>query len=282
MTIHPDDRATRLYLELIKKTLTYSLWPEPGIPIETFNSQRPLLKRLLAGWLGVMLRKRQYQLVYHGFAREEERNREEGLGRPLLADTMIGMKRLENIQACLERVLNDGVPGDLIETGVWRGGACIFMKAVLEAHDVRDRKVFVADSFAGLPEPDPVIFPKDTGDLHHQEDFLAVSLDQVRENFRKYGLLDERVVFLKGWFKDTLPAAPIDRLSLLRLDGDMYQSTIEALTFLYPKLSAGGFCLIDDYALDGCRAAVDDYRTSNGISVPITPVDATGMYWRKP
>jgi O-methyltransferase len=282
MTRGSGDRAGRLYLDLMKKALAYSLWPEPGIPIGTFNRRRPPFKRLLVGWLDAALRRRHYQLSYHGFAREEERKREDGLGWPMLADTMIGLKRLDNIQSCLERVLADDVPGDLIETGVWRGGACIFMKAVLEAHGADDRRVFVADSFAGLPAPDPIRYPRDAGDRHHQEDFLAVSADQVRENFRKYGLLDDRVVFLEGWFRDTLPAAPIDRLGLLRLDGDMYQSTIEALTHLYPKLSAGGFCLVDDYALDGCRAAVDEYRSARGITAPIIAVDATGVYWRKP
>lgn len=276
-----DDAGTRLYLELIKKTLTYSLWPEPGIPIETFNSHRPFVKRTLASWLAALLRRRQYQLSYHGFARDEEGKRAEGLGWPMLADTMIGSRRLDNIQSCLEQAIADGVPGDLIETGVWRGGACIFMKAVLAAHGVGDRTVFVADSFAGLPEPDAARYPRDAGDRHHHEEFLAVSADQVRGNFRKYGLLDDRVVLLEGWFKDTLPAAPIDRLCLLRLDGDMYQSTIEALTHLYPKLSPGGFCLVDDYALDGCRAAVDDYRSQHGIAEPVVAVDATGVFWRK-
>lgn len=207
--------------------------------------------------------------------------RESGQAWPRHADTMIGMHRLDNIQQCVERVLADGVEGDLIETGVWRGGACIFMRGILEAYDDRHRRVFVADSFQGLPPPDVERYPEDRGDVHFTFSNLAVSEEQVRENFRRYHLLDERVVFLKGWFKDTLPTAPIDKLALMRLDGDMYESTMDALNALYPKLSKGGYCIIDDYALPGCRKAVEDYRRQHGVDAAIESVDWTGVYWRK-
>lgn len=200
---------------------------------------------------------------------------------PGYADTMIGLKRLDNLQFCIETVIRERVEGDLIETGVWRGGACIFMRAVLAAYNILDRIVYVADSFEGLPKPDPEKFPADKGDKHHIYTFCAVSQDEVENNFRKYGLLDDKVVFLKGWFKDTLPNAPIEKLAVLRLDGDMYGSTMDALTNLYPKLSKGGFCIIDDYALHGCRKAVDDFRAENGIYAEMKVVDWTGRYWRK-
>jgi O-methyltransferase len=103
----------------------------------------------------------------------------------------------------------------------------------------------------------------------------------VESHFERYGLLDNKVVFLKGWFRDTLPSAPIEKLAVLRLDGDMYGSTIDALTNLYPKLSKGGFCIVDDYALDGCRRAVDEYRTEHGIDAEMRAIDWTGRYWRK-
>ena len=127
------------------------------------------------------------------------------------------------------------------------------MRAVLAAYGVNDRKVYVADSFAGLPPPAPEIFPADAGDTCHTHRFLSIPLEAVVENFRRYGLLDEQVVFLKGWFEDTLPTAPMSQLAVIRLDGDMYGSTMIALQNLYPKLSPGGFCIIDDYALKGCR-----------------------------
>ncbi len=102
--------------------------------------------------------------------------------------------------------------------------------------------------------------------------------DSFRE---RYGLLDAQVRFLEGWFRDTLPNAPIEQLAILRLDGDMYQSTMEALQPLYPKLSRRGYIIIDDYTLPGCRAAVDDYRRERGISEEIIQIDGSGVYWQK-
>ncbi len=111
---------------------------------------------------------------------------------------------------------------------------------------------------------------------------LAVSEAQVRANFERYGLLDDQVRFLPGWFKDTLQDAPIDRISLLRLDGDLYESTIQGLDALYPRLSRGGFCIIDDYhAIEACRQAVTDYRTKHGVTAEIVEIDGTGVLWRK-
>ena len=182
---------------------------------------------------------------------------------------MIGLKRLANVRACVESVLADGVPGDLIETGVWRGGTTIFMRAVLKVHGVTDRAVWVADSFAGLPAPDANRYPHDLGDRLHTFPLLAVSLDRVRDNFRRYGLLDEQVRFLEGWFRDTLPTAPIERLAVLRLDGDMYESTILALESLYDRLSVGGYVIVDDFgSVDGCRQAVHDFRACAVSTIP--------------
>jgi O-methyltransferase len=197
-----------------------------------------------------------------------------------MAHSMIGRRRLDNIEHCIETVVRDRVPGDVIETGVWRGGATIFMRGCLLALGDADRTVWVADSFAGLPVPDPA-HAADAGDVHHTIAELAVSLEQVQSNFGRYGLLDDRVRFLKGWFKDTLPAAPIRELAVMRLDGDMYGSTIEALQALYPKLSPGGFAIIDDYCIASCRQAVADFRAANGITEAIVDIDRTGVFWRK-
>lgn len=162
------------------------------------------------------------------------------------------------------------------------GGACIFMRGLLEAYCDRNRKVYVADSFQGLPKPDEEKYFYDKGSVFHKNLLMAVSLKQVKENFEKYNLLDDQVVFLPGWFKDTLPTAPIDKLSILRLDGDMYGSTMEAIEALYPKLSVGGFCIVDDYgAIEGCRRAIDDYRARKNIEDKIQIVDWTGVYWRR-
>lgn len=195
--------------------------------------------------------------------------------------SMIGRKRMDNIEACLDVVRREAIPGDVAETGVWRGGASIFMKGYLDAYGMTDRNVWAADSFEGLPPP--------TAEQDKGHDFsatkvpiLAVSLEEVMENFRRYGLLDGRVKFLKGWFKDTLPAAPIGKLSLLRLDGDLYESTMDALHALYDKVVPGGFVIVDDYGdFEPCRRAIDEFRTTRGIVAPIERIDWTGVWWRK-
>lgn len=205
----------------------------------------------------------------------------EGRDWPAMAQTMIGWQRLENLQRCAEDVLARRVPGDFIETGVWRGGAIIFMRAVLKAYGVADRSVWGADSFQGLPAPD-ARHAADAGSGVQTYEELSVPLDEVRANFEKYGLLDEQVRFLPGWFSHTLPQSPVKRLSLIRLDGDLYESTYTALASLYPKLSRGGYVIVDDYGfLPSCRQAVEDYRRAESITDEVIPIDWTGVYWRR-
>lgn len=209
--------------------------------------------------------------------------RAEGRDWPSRAHTMVGVKRLQNLRELTKRALAAGIPGDLIETGVWRGGACILMRGLLAAYGESDRKVVVADSFDGLPPPRPEEYPADAGDTHHSFRQLAISQEEVQANFVAYGLLDGQVEFLKGWFRDTLPGQRGRKWALIRLDGDMYESTMDGLENLYDGLSPGGFIIIDDYgAIPACKTAVDDFRAARGIEAPITWVDWTGVWWQKP
>jgi len=198
------------------------------------------------------------------------------------AHTMIGRKRLDSLQQCLEQVVSQKIPGDFMECGVWRGGACIFMAGFLVAHGMTDRKVFVADSFDGLPESRmEADLALDLRKNHYPE--LAVDLKTVKENFSLYGLLLPNIEFLKGWFKDTLPHAPVDRLAVLRLDGDLYESTMDALTNLYDRVSPGGIVIVDDYVLPMCRQALNDFFASRDQQVPeISRIDWAGARFIKP
>jgi O-methyltransferase len=267
-----------LYLQLIKKTLMYALWPEPPFPLAALGHNRHFLVRHAIRVVASGLGSRGLELVQQRAGRQ--RQWDGGGYWPAYAHTMIGARRLDNLQNCVETALREGIAGDLAETGVWRGGACILMRAVLAAYGSVDRKVFVADSFQGLPPPEPERYPADQGATAHRASFLAVSQAEVEDNFRKYGLLDEQVVFLPGWFKDSLPGAPIERLAVLRLDGDFYSSTMEVLTALYDRLSPGGFCIIDDYDLPGCRQAVDEFRAQRQIKGELQVVDHAGRFWR--
>jgi len=248
------ERLRRRYLDLIRHCLTGLIYDDP-----------PLAMPAQGGALAF-----------------ERAAREIGMDWPSRAHSMIGEKRMRQLQDAAESVIAEGIAGDFIETGVWRGGACILLRAVLEAYEVRDRRVFVADSFAGLPPPDPARYPADAGAAFHEYDALAVSAAEVRRNFERYGLLDDRVRFLPGWFHETLPTAPIERLALIRLDGDMYESTQSAIRALYPKLSPGGYCIVDDYySHSGARQACTEYRDQHNIVSPIHQIDWSGAYWRQ-
>jgi O-methyltransferase len=208
--------------------------------------------------------------------------KKDGRDWPSRAYTMIGLQRLDNLQRLVEDVLASHVRGDLIECGAWRGGATIFMRSILKAHHVADRKVWVADSFEGLPPPTPGLYPADKGDYLHMFSALAVSVAEVQDHFASYGLLDSQVVFVKGLFKDALPKAKIERLAVLRVDGDMYESTMDALTILYDKVSVGGYVIVDDAgALESCRKAVEDFRSERHITAELKTIDWTGVYWQK-
>jgi hypothetical protein len=259
-----DTIARDLYLDLLQRVLVNSIYKDPGMLYPDGATREEIEK-------------------HREVVEFDHKRRSNGFDFPTVAHTMIGARRMENVRDCVEKVLTDDVPGDLIETGVWRGGTTIFMRGILKAHGVTDRTVWVADSFQGLPPADVEAYPADAGiPFDAMTDVLGVSVEQVRENFRRYDLLDEQVRFLEGFFRDTLPVAPIDRLAVLRLDGDMYESTINALDNLYPKLSPGGYLIIDDYRLvPACRQAVNDYRDRHGIDTPIRAIDACGSFWRK-
>ncbi|WP_314591470.1 TylF/MycF family methyltransferase [Paenibacillus terrigena] len=266
-----NNAQKELYVELLKKTILFEIWLEHEQYLPVYGDiHQSIIEAVHQQGL---------EIVQKITPNKEQRF--QGLDWPQIGHSMIGRLRMDNLQMCVETVLRDGVEGDFIETGVWRGGSCIFMRGLLKAHEITDRQVWVADSFEGLPAPNDELYPQDKGMDLSTIDFLKISLEQVQENFRKYDLLDEQVRFLKGWFKDTLPTAPMNKIAVLRLDGDLYESTMDSLTSLYHKVSPGGFIIIDDYCLHMCVAAVSDFREQYQITEPLIQIDACGWYWRK-
>jgi hypothetical protein len=262
----PVEDLRLLYIDLLKRALLHTLYWPPDIGV----------------------------VMSSGEQLSDEQIRASGHDWPEWAQTMIGACRLDNVQYCVESVLCDEVPGDFIETGVWRGGAVIFMRGLLRAWgDPPDRIVFVADSFEGLPPANIAKYPADahfdySGKPERERRLaekvraqLAVTQEDVERNFALYDLLDDRVRFLPGWFKDTLPKLHDRTWAVIRLDGDLYESTMDTLVNLYPRLVAGGFLIVDDYVIPACRKAVDDYREAHGITEPIVTIDQNGIYWRR-
>ncbi len=299
----PESDPAQIYIDMVKRMVLNVVYEDIGVFVYDHKNEPQVtddysLKRRLAG---------------------ED--------KPLVAHTMIGWQRLNNIQSCIEDVIKQQIPGDIVETGVLRGGASIFARAVLKAHNDTSRKVVCCDTFVRAPGTPKLLawiieklasipsrrwqykflqylhrvdenksFPDDLnpGDgwaqfmiwylqnLRAMERSKGANLEDVKMNFARYGLLDEQVMFLEGFFADTLPTAPIEHVAVLRLDGDTYDSTMDAIHGLYPKLSVGGYCIVDDYhAFPGCKRAIEDYRTQHGIQTALQPIDNLAIYWQK-
>jgi O-methyltransferase len=266
--LNTDQHAER-YLTLLENCLTASIYDESGWePVEELQMNGQLMKFPP----GLILVK---ETPFQPEARAEGRD------WPLFAYTMVGAKRLANVRRCVEQVLRNDVPGDLFETGVWRGGCSIYMRALLQVHGVTDRSVWLADSFEGMPKPGPIDQAVGGQRDLSEEKYLKCSVESVQANFQRFGLLDGQVKFLKGWFNESLPKAAVKTIAVLRLDADLYHSTRDALDSLYGKLSPGGFVIVDDYyAWEGCRRAVDEFRAERKIDAAIEPIDWTGAFWR--
>lgn len=201
---------------------------------------------------------------------------------PYLGETMIGMKRLDSLQDLLISVLSANIAGDVMETGIWRGGTSIFMSAVLQAyHQQQSRRIFACDSFRGLPPGNASLHP---GDLHWDDlSYFSVDSVTVAKNFYRYQLLNEHVIFAKGFFNVTMPAlVPIvNKLALLRLDGDIYESTADVLYHMYDKLSLGGILILDDWFDFPAQQACLDFFKVHKINPKIIPIDKFSVYWVK-
>lgn len=274
----PD--LTRLYLDTVKALILNDIYPEA-------EAERAYLIKCVDGveqfdarafYSGAVIDPETMRSI--AVAHRTGRHHEGRLKFATIGASMIGRARLDNVQTCLTTALAEGVAGDFVECGVWRGGACAFAKAVLIAHG-SDRTVWLADSFEGLAEPE---HPADTIDLSAWKyPMLAVPRARVQALFERLGLMDAGVRFLEGWFNQTLAAAPIGAIAVLRLDGDYYDSTMTPLRVLYDRVSPGGFVIADDYGLlEPARRAVDEFRADNGIAAPLIDIDGQGYFWRKP
>ena len=300
-----DTQSRELYIDLLQRALVNVIYEDVSLMIYDGDKQSRMPD-------GFELSKR---LV--------------GQDVPWQAHTMAGIHRLRNLRDCVQTLLQEKVPGDLIECGVLRGGASIFLRGLLKAHGETQRKVYACDTYCPRPPiaawHRQLIFPvlsllaripstawrrwlctqmlRGSGSFPLPENPSAELIDstvftiqnislmsrhrgtsvaEVQSHFARYGLWDDQVVMLQGFFSDTLPHAPIQQVALLRLDGDTFESTRDVLDTMYDKLAPGGFCIVDDYgAYVDCQRAIEEFRTARGITDPIIPIDSFGAYWRK-
>ncbi len=248
MTVLSADFTRKAYIDLIKRSITNYHNLGGDTPFEGFR------------------------IVTH----YDVQNGQWKIGRRAQPLTLLTKSQLDLIETSIVTLEEQGVPGDILEAGVWRGGAVILMRAVLNAYEIQGRKVFAADSFAGIPKN--VRVRNDPVDLW--SDRWVASLDEVRQNISRLGLLDDRIEFVVGFFSESLKNLAGERFALIRLDSDSYDSVEISLEYLYPLLSRGGIVIIDDWHLAGCKLAVETYRSRHGIEDEIVPHDGNA-YWVK-
>jgi hypothetical protein len=278
----PELRQRFRYLGLLKRALVNLIYPEHELRMR-------FLEKPDAGMTDLervrYLRDIRYREpdMYDALINAKQTSGIEGIKTYAFSHTMIGLSALDNLERCAETVFREHIPGDFMEAGVCQGGAAIFMRALQAAHGEKHRRLWAADSFQGLPLLESG--PENAAGLDLSEGkvpYLAFGLKGVRDNFSRYGLLDDGVTFLPGWFADTLPTAPIAQLAILRLDADLYASTRDALAHLYPRVAPGGFVIVDDYGYyAACRQAVDEFRSVRGIDAPLQFVNRYVVFWRK-
>jgi O-methyltransferase len=277
----PDPSLRRRYLDLLKRALVNLIYPEHELRIEELETNG-------VGDDSIAHERRLRDIRYleaHTFADLLEHKRLGSTWRKRVtrfSHTMIGLRRLDNLDYCAASVFANDTPGDFLEAGVCQGGASVFLRGLQVAHGQSHRRTWVADSFRGLPASTA------TADVDHdfaerRFPWLAASVTAVQDNFRTYGLLSGEVRFLEGWFSETLPQAPVEQLAILRIDADLYSSTRDVLASLHDRVSPGGFVIIDEYsAFEPCRRAVDDFRREHAIDAPLRRVDGSGVYWQMP
>jgi hypothetical protein len=270
-----DAPMRRRYLDLLKRSLVNLLYPEHELR----------LSFLLKGEYSKdpVTRGRALRDIRNSQAKEYAKLiHDKHYGYPTIyAHTLVGLRRLNNLEYCARRIFADKIPGDFFEAGVCQGGAMIFLRALQVAFNQEQRLTWGADSFRGLPAPET---EQDTGLDFTESRFpwLAISEDTVRQHFQNYDLLSDQVKFVPGWFEDSLTGLQTGALSLLRLDADLYKSTREVLHNLYDSVSPGGYIVVDDYgSFKPCRQAIDEFRRERNITDPLRWIDWTGVFWRK-
>ena len=217
-------------------------------------------------------------------------NRLNGLDWTYLGYTMTGTKRIGTIEFLLKDIFDKKIAGDFVETGVWRGGSSIFARGVIRAYHEGFRSSYVCDSFAGLP-PGKIIFG--VGDMNWDNTpYLEVNSLEVAKNFHSVSMLDPNVIFVQGFFNNSMPhlKKQMGKISILRLDGDIYESTVDVLYHLYDKVEIGGYIIIDDWNKDDLTpptpfpaktAVLDFFKVHNINDAEIITIDPIAIYWQK-
>lgn len=199
--------------------------------------------------------------------------------------SMTSMERMYALFKAVKYIIENNIPGDFVECGVWRGGSSMIIASTLKLLNITDRKIYLYDTFEGMPKPGEND-NKFRGDIIGQEvwkkeqkkgGWLVATQEEVKNNLTKIDYPEKNLVFVKGMVEETIPKIAPEQISLLRLDTDFFDSTYHEFVHLYPKLSEKGILIIDDYgSWKGSREATDKYFKENNISLYLNRID-TGV-----
>jgi hypothetical protein len=201
--------------------------------------------------------------------------------------SMTTVERMYSLYNAVHNVLNNNIGGDFVECGVWRGGSAMMIALILKEQKIKERKIYLYDTFEGMSEPTE----KDLAHTGEKAEFLLkqnehnkeesvwclADLADVKRNMALTGIESDQMIFVKGKVEDTIPNTIPEQIALLRLDTDWYESTKHELIHLYPKLIKKGILIIDDYGhWKGCKEAVDEYFAQHKIHLMLNRIDYTG------
>ncbi len=203
--------------------------------------------------------------------------------------TMTSTERLYALIQAVRYVSASGIPGAMVECGVWKGGSmAAIARTLLQVHDF-GRELYLFDTFRGMSEPTnkdidysgteaATVLVQDRGTRCEN-----APLHEVKRVLRETGYPKDKIHFVEGKVEATIPMHAPDTISLLRLDTDWYESTAHELMHLFPRLHRGGVLIIDDYGhWKGCRQACDEYFAQNHVPILLNRIDYTGRIGLKP
>jgi len=200
--------------------------------------------------------------------------------------TITSVQKMYALYIATKYIVEHNIPGDLVECGIFKGGSSMLMALTLRKLNTTQRKIYLYDTYTGMPKPS-----KDDTNYRNEDmeglwkrkqkkdhnELLYGPLDEVRANMYSTGYPQENIKFVKGMVEETLPKIIPDKIAILRLDTDWYESTYHELLHLFPRLSVHGVLLLDDYGcLKGAKKATNQYFKENGIKVLLNRVDYSG------
>jgi len=201
--------------------------------------------------------------------------------------TMTSSERIFCLVQAVQYVTDARIEGAIVECGVWRGGSMMAVGYTLTRLGDTSRKLYLFDTYEGMPRPTDedvwvsgekasAIFDR-TKMGEDSSDWCRSPIDEVVANLKKTGYPAERMNFIKGKVEETIPGSAPEKIALLRLDTDFYESTKHELEHLYPRLTPGGVLIVDDYGdWKGSRKAVDEYFRAAGRPILLNRVDDAG------